>query len=305
MSERMLEPQEPMPFRVLLDEGVRRARQHFKALYLPIALVVAVLQVAIVAAQGFFMTTAFKGIAADATDVSTFIAGYLGFIVLVLVISALSYLAYGVMGAAAVDATAGRRPDLGRSLLLVLKPRYVFTMLGAAFGIFLGMLCCIAPGLILSLIWGFIVPVMVEEGQTLGNAFARSSALARYNPEGHWTGSPMVKIFVLLVVGVLLSYAVSFLFQMPFAILQQLWMLREAASENGPEALLASGAFHWLQVPGTVLGSLAQTAVMLYLNFGIALLYFDVRRRWEGSDLVAAADELAAPPAPGGDRGPG
>lgn len=305
MAEVMLEPQEPMPFRVLLDEGVRRARQHFKALYLPIALVVALLQVSMVAAQALFMTTAFRGLAADATDVSTFVAGYFGFVGLVLLISAATYLCYSIMGAAVVDATAGRKPDLGRSVLLVLKPRFFFTLLGTGLGIFVGFLCCIAPGLVLAMIWGFILPVMVEEKLTLGNAFARSSALARYNPLGHWTGSPMVKIFVLLVVGTLLSYAVSFIFQVPFAILQQLWVLREAASEGGAEAIFASGAFHWLQVPGTALGSLAQTAVMLYLNFGIALLYFDVRRRWEGSDLLAAVEDLGTPAAAGDDRGPG
>ncbi len=50
----------------------------------------------------------------------------------------------------------------------------------------------------------------------------------------------------------------------------------------------------WLQVPGAVLGSLAEVAVTLYLSFGLTLLYFDLRRRKEGDDLEAAVAALEA-----------
>jgi hypothetical protein len=102
----------------------------------------------------------------------------------------------------------------------------------------------------------------------------------------------MFKVFVLLVVGMLLSQVISFTVQMPLVFVQQLFVFREAAAGADPNALLYDARWLWLQVPATLLGSLAQSAVVLYLSFGMALLYFDVRRRREGYDLEAALDEL-------------
>lgn len=73
-----------------------------------------------------------------------------------------------------------------------------------------------------------------------------------------------------------------------------------------PNALLYDARWLWFQVPATLLGSLAQSAVVLYLSFGMALLYFDVRRRREGDDLEAALDELGGrPPASSSRMGTG
>ena len=61
---------------------------------------------------------------------------------------------------------------------------------------------------------------------------------------------------------------------------------------------MLEGPAQWLQLPGALVGGMAQTAVALYISFGVALLYTDLRRRSEGSDLEAAIDALA-PAAPG------
>ena len=54
----------------------------------------------------------------------------------------------------------------------------------------------------------------------------------------------------------------------------------------------------WLQVPTQILAVLGQTAVEVYVVFGLALLFFDVKHRKEGQDLEAAIGALAARDAP-------
>ena len=48
----------------------------------------------------------------------------------------------------------------------------------------------------------------------------------------------------------------------------------------------------WFQVPSQILAMLTSTAVHLYVCFGLALLYVDVKRRREGVDLEAAVARL-------------
>jgi hypothetical protein len=54
-----------------------------------------------------------------------------------------------------------------------------------------------------------------------------------------------------------------------------------------------------------MLGTLAQLLMQLYISFGLALLYFDLKLRREGDDLEAQIQQLAqpgtfAPPPEGG-----
>jgi hypothetical protein len=51
----------------------------------------------------------------------------------------------------------------------------------------------------------------------------------------------------------------------------------------------------WVQAPTAVAGALIQTAVSLYMAYGVAMLYFDTRRRMSGEDLEAELEILAGP----------
>lgn len=284
---------QPVPFRLLLDEAAKRARRHFTALFFPVALPVAAAQVLMVVAQYRFMGQLTLEGEPDPRAILVSVGGFCSAVLLFMVVYGLGY---GAMGAASVDAAAGRAVRMGRSWRFVLRPRVLLTLLSMGVAVSLGMLFCLLPGLWLTLLLGFALPVMVEEGELLGGAWRRSSRLARYNPQRRLTTSPMFKVFVFLVVGMLLSQAISLALQMPLVFVQQLFIFREAASGADPNALLYDARWLWLQVPVTLLGSLAQSAVVLYLSFGMALLYFDVQRRRDGVDLEAALDELEGRP---------
>lgn len=282
---------EPVPFRILLDDGVRLTRRHLGRILLPVALPVAVAQVLLVVAQNRLMGELTVG---GEPDPAALFGGLAALGCAAFLFLFIYGIAYSAMGAAAVDATAEREVEMRRSWRFVLRPRVLMTLVGMGVAVGLGMMCCFLPGLWLVMILGLALPVMVEEGEVLGSAWRRSSRLARYNPQRRLGTSAMLKIFVFMVVGFLISQAVGLVVQMPVVIAQQVIVFREVAAGTDPNALLYDARWLWLQVPATVVGSLAQTAVALYLSFGMALLYFDVRRRRDGDDLEAALDELEA-----------
>lgn len=282
---------EPMPFRILLDEAWKQAKRHFRVLYWPLAVPLALVQVAIVVVNGESTRRVMTRLGDDPMSV---LGIYFVLLPLLLLSLLILSLAYGVMGTCATDAAAGREPRIKDGLRFTLRPRVLLSLWGAGFLSLLGLMCCVLPGLYLALIWGFLVPVMAEEGLFLSAALGRSRALAHYNPQRQLASSPMLKIFVLLIVGYLLSTAVSLVVQGPFIIAQQIMVFREVASGGDPMVVMTDARLQLLQVPGAFLGSLAQTAVLIYLSFGISLLYFDVRRRREAFDLEAAIDAVEA-----------
>src|SRR5690349_2508772 len=110
MTEIPFDPPGPMPFRLLLDEALRQARRHFRAIYPAVAIPVTILATAVAAAQAIW----FSRLKTDVGTLGTPLLdpGYLG---LVLVYSVLLMVAYSTLQVAVLDAVAGRPIDLGRA----------------------------------------------------------------------------------------------------------------------------------------------------------------------------------------------
>jgi hypothetical protein len=142
------------------------------------------------------------------------------------------------------------------------------------------------------------MPVMVLEGPRGSAALQRSWNLARYNPSGRFSTSPAVKIFLLYLVAAVIGWLVGTIIQLPFTLFWGVTVFRQASkgATMDPQALMEH--IKWMQLPTAILSSLASTAVRLYSSFGVVLLYLDVLRRKEGSDLAAAIDARfgGAPP---------
>ncbi|MCP4589110.1 MAG: hypothetical protein GY842_00055, partial [bacterium] len=119
-------------------------------------------------------------------------------------------------------------------------------------------------------------------------ALQRGIALAHFNPTGRWIHTPWLQMLLILVVGQVLNYALTLVVQLPFVVVQQIVILREAAGGQvaDPAELMAST--FWLQVPAGVLNALTTAVAWLYTAFGICLLFQEVRRRKEAEDLETA-----------------
>ena len=295
---------QPLALGALLDEALRRFRRHFREVFLPVALPVGLMSGTLPLIQGswFRMMGAMEHGGPDPT------AMIVGFVVLfggLLLFSIVYGLGYAAMIVGCTDAVAARPISMKRAWLFVLQPRVAGTILLGWLAVSVGFVLCLLPGLYLALLFALVVCVMVEEGRYGPGALSRSAELARYNPRRDLGVDPRVKTFVLLFVGLLLSYLLSFLIQLPAVVAQQVFIFRSAAGGERVDVGTLMARLAWVQVPTSILGSLAQTAVHVYVAMGLALLFFDVRHRREGDDLEAAVRRLAGGAASAGPEPPG
>jgi hypothetical protein len=281
-------------FRVLLDDAVRLVRLHFRTLFLPIALPVALLSAAVPALQGIWMRTAMHDPEALGNSIPLMVA----FVAAMFLLVVAYLLGYTAMMAGAVDAAAGREVSVARGLRFAVRPRVLVTLIGAWLAIVVGMVFCCLPGIYLALLLSILVPVMVEEGQWGIGAMGRSMALVAHNPARDLGSDPRVQAFIIVVAGTLLSYGLSLIVQVPFIVAQQVVVLRSVGEGRPTDPRVMMDTLIWLQAPGQFTGTLAQMAAQLFLAFALALFYFDLRRRKEGEDLQAAIDRIAGAPTP-------
>lgn len=282
-----------LPFRQILDEAVRQARRHFRRIYPYVAIPLVLVAGTVPLAQGFLYRNTLTG-AAGRSD-PAFARVMLGFGLFGLAMFAFMVvygLSYGAMFAAATDALAGREISMRRSWGLMVRPRVFGTLVLLGLTVTVGFVLCVLPGIYLGLIYAFTVPVLVAESRFGTAAMTRSSELARYNPQRKFDSDPRLHVFVTVMVGTMLGYMINLLVQLPFILYQQ-WVVfhdMAGAQKTDPGEMMAR--LTWVQVPAQMLGMLTNTAVHLYVCFGLALLFFDLKSRKEGLDLEAAVANL-------------
>jgi hypothetical protein len=281
---------EPLPFRLLVDEAIKLTRRHFRQMYLPVALPVALAQSLVPVAQSFVFS---HGLFSPSPDPAAAVVGMLGFFVVALLAGAFWGLGYGALLVAATEAQSGAGVSMGRAWRTMLRPRVLGTSVLVALSFLVGCAMCVLPGILLALLFSLAVPVMVAERIYGTTALARAAALVRENPEKRFASSPLLKVFLILVIGYVLSAAVGLVIQMPLIVVQQLVIFRSAAAGEVTDPATLMSKMTLFQVPASFLNVLAATAVQIYIAFALTLFYFDLRRRQEGSDLEAAVREMA------------
>jgi hypothetical protein len=276
-----------LPFRQILDEAVRQTRRYFRRIYPYVAIPLVLVAGVVPLAQGLFYRDAFQGAAGQKGPALARMLGGLGLFGLAMFAFMVVYaLSYGAMFAAATDALAGREISMRRSWGLMARPRVFGTLVLLGLAVTVGFVFCVLPGLYLGLIYAFTVPRFGTA------ALSRSAELARYNPQRKFDSDPRLHVFITVMVGTMLGYMINLLVQLPFILYQQFVMFRDMAGAQKPDPGEMMARLTWLQVPAQMLGMLTNTAVHLYICFGLALLFFDLKSRKEGLDLEAAVASL-------------
>ncbi|HEX4962586.1 MAG TPA: hypothetical protein VF173_17250 [Thermoanaerobaculia bacterium] len=293
MTAMPLPPTGPMPFRLLLDEAMRYARRYLRAIWPSVAIPVAIFASAIQVAQALWFAR-LPELTRNPTNPFAFWNP--GVLALGLVYTVVLVIAYFAMQVAAIDALAGRPVSMARAWRFALQWRALGTILMWYACTIASLVCCLVPALYVGPLLSLVPPAMVEEGRFGIPALSRSAELTRYNPSGRLADSPLVKIFLLLLVGLLITYVLAIVVSVPFQIPMWLAMFRQAAA--GEDVLHGMQRWVWLQVPAQFLNALASTAVYLYASFGIALMFNDTRGRKEGTDLQASIAAMFPAPAP-------
>jgi MFS family permease len=138
-----------------------------------------------------------------------------------------------------IDSTVGETFERARPYL----GRLIITGIVAGFGIAIGLVLLIVPGLVLLTWWSLIIPVIVLEGKTMGEAFSRSRQLVR----GHgWS------VFGVIVISAILSAIASGIIQAIFSFL---------------------GSFLRYWIGGTI----ASAIVGPFLAIALTVMYFELR----------------------------
>lgn len=190
-----------------------------------------------------------------------------GLLILLPVVLVAVFVQYCALTVATADAYQGRpftpQDAFGRTFAVLGSLLWVSALF--SFGIGLGYLCCLVPGIYLTLIWAVWLQAFVVEGKRGGEALARSKVLTRGN-----LGQVGLILVVFLVVQLALMYGIS------------------AAI---PAALAG------IPVLGAALQQAASVLIAPLYPALLTLIYFDGRIRHEGYDLeVAAASAPAAGP---------
>ena len=191
------------------------------------------------------------------------------------------------------EAYAGIKGRIGRLLILMLLIGIRFVVLFVVGGIILtllavasafihpilsgvtmvgGMLLLIVASFFLMLRYAMSVPAIVLETLTPGEAIKRSVDLAR---------GRLGRLFLLGLCSMVITYAAMAMLQGPFTV---------GAFLVGPETMTA----FWLNIAGTVTGTVASAFTTPFLVIGIALIYYDARIREEAFDVELALQVLEA-----------
>lgn len=279
----------PMPFRLLIDEAIRQSRRHFRALYLPVAIPVAVLATMVTVAQALWFPSLMRG---DASSLGMLPGIYL----LMFIYLGIILIAYMALQVGVIDALNGRAVDMKRAWSFAMRGRVLGTLVLGYMAFIASFLCCCLPVLYVGPLVALLPPIMVDEGRSGADVFRRSADLINYDPGQGFFERPIVKVFLFLFVGVLISYLLGLLVALPFQIPMYIDIFRQAAS--GQDAMPNVSRWIWLQVPAQFLNALVSTAVYVYMAFGVALLFYDTRGRKEGVDLRSEIDEVFGGPPP-------
>lgn len=302
MTDTPFAPPGPLPFRLLLDEALRQSRRHFRAIYPGVAIPMTLLATAVATAQAVWFSHLKMDLGALGTPFLN-----LGYLALILVYSTLLMVAYNTLQVAAIDAVAGRPVDLRRAWRFTVRGRVLGTLTLWYVATLASIFCCCLPALVVVPLLALVPAVMADEERFGLQALSRSGQLTWHFPPGRWWASPLVKAFLLLLVGGLLAYLTALVVSVPFQLPMYIDIFRKAAA--GEDFVGGMSAWVWLQVPAQFLSSLASTAVYLYVCFGVALLFYDIRGRREGSDLRAEIESAfpgaGEPPPPPFPREPG
>lgn len=281
----------PLPFPLLLDEAVWRARRHFRAIYPAVAIPMAIVSTGIATLQAVRFSRLAEGIG---PRTPTFLSPE--YFVILLIQVGLFVIAGNTLQVAAVDAVAGRPVDMRRAWRFSLRGRVLGTLALSTLLSLASFFCCCLPALALIPLLSLVSTVMVEEGTFGFRALSRSIDLTTYRPRGRGQEMAFFRAFLMVLVSLLLAYLIGILVSLPFQVPMYVDLFRHAAV--GEEMVRRMSSWIWLQVPAQFLNALASQAVDVYASFGFALLFHDARGRKEGSDLRQEIDAMFAPPLP-------
>lgn len=203
-------------------------------------------------------------------------------------------LLYSVLAVhAAHRVVLGEQLGLLASMLYLLRPRVLLTVLMVVVPIVVGSVLLLVPGVLAMILLAPAIPVMVAERRTLFDAIGRSVALMSRTGGAGIAASGMAKAFALLLVVIALSMLMTLVFQVPMQVITQGLIFRDALSGIDPTADTLA-ITNWIALPFTLITAVVSTFVYSFGFHAVALLYLDCVERAEAPALERAVEGLSA-----------
>jgi len=249
----------PDPFAVL--EGLATAMWLFGGMMAAMVIYWVVYMVAL-GATTFAVSEIYVGRSVTIAHVYSRMRGRIGSLVVLLLLTGLRVGGVALLGVFTIG--------LGAGLGAVANP-----VLGGLIAVLLGMVL-FGVCIFMMLRYGVSVPALVIEGLPPGESIQRSIDLTR---------GRIGQVFLLVLCATLVTYAALVLFQGPFFA-------------GALFAGLDTTRGFWLNVVGSVAGTIGATLTAPFMIIGLALIYYDARIREEGFDLELTLAALDGAPDP-------
>lgn len=279
---------EPTPFRLLIDRVVPLARPHFMAAFPATAAPLALAGIVLVVMQHRMMSSMLE---ADPESMLFSLGGFFLSFLLMIVAYVLTYSALAV---AAMEVTLHGGPlRLGRAWRRILSPKLFGTLVLWTVAGMVSLMLCAAPALFVVPLLALTLNVVVAEERYGLDALRGSVAWVWWSPTGRPVDSAFLRVAVLIFIGWGVQTGVGLVVQGPLTGLQQYYVLRDAAGGVADPAAAAGPL--WVLVLAQFFGALASSVAWLYWAFGFAMLYGELRRQRQATDLRQAILELTEP----------
>lgn len=260
----------------LLDEAIDRAKQAPHRQILGLTAAVAVLNM---------IYSAFTVSATSAIPAANFGAfSFLGMLIMLPIVMLAQFLAYAVIALMATQRVAGLDDTLGSALTRLFTLRVFGTLVLAGILVVISFVMLIVPGLVVSALFSFVVPVLVLENLSFVESLARSSSLAWRNPKGRLRSAPLVVIMCGHTVFVALTTGLTLALNLPVQIAVQYFTFRELIGGEQTDTAAAVLAA-WLQIPLAGLGIVITGYCFYWLCIFLGLFFFEVREAREAPSL--------------------
>lgn len=221
------------------------------------------------------------------------------YIPVLIVINLVVFAMSAVLVAYAVEDLVAGRPCTLESVARRALPRLIpaaWTAVLVSLAVMVGLLFCIFPGLIVSVLLVLAVPVVTLEGTQGIAAIGRSVELVlRRGPGGLTVETNWVRVVVVFILTMAVLYSLATLAAVPTMAPEWIGLAQGRMPQDtvfGPMTAPLT-----LMIPLYIVGAILQG---LYTALGIIpwpLVYFDIRARHEGLDLERSVERLqgAAP----------
>ena len=144
--------------------------------------------------------------------------------------------------------------------------------------IFVGLMFCILPGIYLAISLSMFIPILVIENNGFGNAFSRSFNIT--HKQWWWT-------FLIILVGGIMVWVVSFIFSIPSMIFGFTKMFHSIRNHQNPYEMMTTGYIVYTSIVSAVTQLLY---IVPYLLIGFQ--YFNIVEIMERPSLTQKIEQL-------------